>query len=66
MQITSRVMRLTTVLLVAVLGFSCNTLQKNSNRANSNSNPPKLARWVAQYRSPLSEGFEGNALAENF
>ncbi|HKP87757.1 MAG TPA: YCF48-related protein [Blastocatellia bacterium] len=66
MQIKSRVARLTIVSLVALLSFSCKSVQKNGNQARPDSNPTKPARWVAQYRSPLSAGFEGNALPENF
>jgi photosystem II stability/assembly factor-like uncharacterized protein len=66
MQTRSRVARLTIVLLVALPGFSCNAFQKNSNQRNASANPTKLARWVAQYRSPYSAGYEGNDLSENF
>lgn len=66
MQTRSRVIRLTLVLLIALFSFSCNFFQKNTNQRNSNTSPPKSAHWVAQYRSPLSQGFEGNALPENF
>lgn len=66
MQTTSRVTRLTILLLVALLGFSCNGAQKNRNQSNTNSNTPKLGRWIAQYRSPASAGYSGNALIENF
>ncbi len=66
MQTKSRVIRLTTVLLIALFSFSCNLFQKNTNQRNANTSAPKSARWVAQYRSPLSEGYTGNALPENF
>ncbi len=66
MQTKSRVIRLTIVLLIALFSFSCNLFQKNTNQRNANSSAPKSARWVAQYRSPLSAGYTGNALPENF
>jgi photosystem II stability/assembly factor-like uncharacterized protein len=61
-----RVARLIIISLIALPGFSCKIFQKNANQGNSNGAQPKLARWVAQYRSPHSEGFEGNDLSENF
>ena len=49
----------------AILGGSCKWFQGKN--ANSNTNvAPKLARWVQQYRSPLSQGLSGNDLAESF
>ena len=66
MQTKSRVIRLTIVLLIALFSFSCSLFQKNTNQRNANTSAPKPARWVVQYRSPLSAGFTGNALPENF
>jgi photosystem II stability/assembly factor-like uncharacterized protein len=66
MRTKSRVSRLTIVLMIALLSVSCNLFQKNSNQRNANANPSKIARWVAQYRSPYSAGFSGNDLSENF
>ena len=66
MQTKSRVIRLTIVLLIALFSFSCNLFQKNTNQRNANASAPKSCRWVAQYRSPLSAGYTGNALPENF
>jgi photosystem II stability/assembly factor-like uncharacterized protein len=57
--------RLTVVLCLALITGSCKSFQGNSNK-NASANPPKLARWVAQYRSPLAQGLTGNDLAENF
>jgi photosystem II stability/assembly factor-like uncharacterized protein len=54
------------VLLIALLCFSCGIFQKNTNQRNANTSAPKPARWVVQYRSPLSTGYTGNALPENF
>ena len=63
MQVKSRVMRLTIVLLIALHGFSCN---KTTSQRNANTGAVKSGRWVVQYRSPLSAGYTGNALPENF
>ena len=65
MQAKSRVIRLTLVLLIALFSFSCSLFQKNNQR-NANASFVKSGRWVAQYRSPLSAGYTGNALPENF
>jgi photosystem II stability/assembly factor-like uncharacterized protein len=54
------------LLCVALTAGSCKWFRGNSNKNNTNSSTPKLARWVAQYRSPLSQGLTGNDLAENF
>ena len=66
MQTKSRVIRLTIVLLIALFSFSCGLFQKNTNQRNANTSAPKPARWVAQYRSPLSAGITGNDLPANF
>ncbi|MGA9770952.1 MAG: YCF48-related protein [Blastocatellia bacterium] len=66
MQIRSRVISLTIVLLLALFSFSCGLFQKNTNQRNANTSAPKPARWIAQYRSPLSSGYTGNSLPENF
>ncbi|HKS40848.1 MAG TPA: YCF48-related protein [Blastocatellia bacterium] len=66
MQTSSRVIRLTIVLLIALFSFSCGLFQKNTNQRNANASAPKPARWVAQYRSPLSTGITGNDLPANF
>jgi len=56
---------LTIILCLALITGSCKWFKGNSNK-NTNSNSPKLARWVAQYRSPLAQGLTGNDLAESF
>src|SRR6185295_18448066 len=66
MQTKTRVIRLIIALLIALFSFSCGLFQKNTNQRNANTSAPKPARWVAQYRSPLSTGITGNALPENF
>src|SRR5438128_2271757 len=53
------------ILCVALITGSCKWFRGNSNK-NSGSSPPKLAHWVMQYRSPLSQGLTGNDLSENF
>ncbi|HJQ27267.1 MAG TPA: YCF48-related protein [Blastocatellia bacterium] len=55
---------LTLVLGVALITGSCKWFKGNSNK--NASAPPKLARWVMQYRSPLSNGLTGNDLSESF
>jgi photosystem II stability/assembly factor-like uncharacterized protein len=66
MQTKTRVIQLIIALLIALFSFSCGLFQKNTNQRNANTSAPKPARWVAQYRSPLSTGITGNALPENF
>ncbi|MEN3330813.1 MAG: hypothetical protein V7641_178 [Blastocatellia bacterium] len=56
---------LTIVLCVALISGSCKWFRGSSNK-NTSINPPKLARWVPQYRSPLAQGLTGNELAESF
>ena len=55
----------TIVLCVALITGSCKWFRASSNK-NASSGAPKLARWVAQYRSPLAQGLTGNDLAESF
>ena len=53
------------ILVLAIIAGSCKTSSGNSNK----SMPPaqaKLARWVQQYRSPSSQGLDGNQLTELF
>jgi photosystem II stability/assembly factor-like uncharacterized protein len=59
-----RLILLTLVLGVALVTGSCKWFKGNSNK--NASAPPKLARWVMQYRSPLSQGLTGNELAEGY
>jgi photosystem II stability/assembly factor-like uncharacterized protein len=61
----TRLGRLTVVLCLALMAGSCKWFHANSNK-NSAGAPAPLARWVAQYRSPLAQGLSGNELAENF
>lgn len=61
-----RVGLFTAFLVAALISGSCKWFQKNSNKNNTNSNAPKLARWVPQYRSPLAQGLTGNDLSESF
>jgi photosystem II stability/assembly factor-like uncharacterized protein len=67
MRITWRVSLFLLVACLALGAGSCTSCKsKNSNQANSNGSSTKLVRWVAQFRSPSSTGYTGNALAENF
>jgi photosystem II stability/assembly factor-like uncharacterized protein len=59
-----RLILLTVVLGVALITGSCKWFKGNSNK--NTSSPPKLARWVMQYRSPMSQGLTGNDLSESF
>jgi photosystem II stability/assembly factor-like uncharacterized protein len=56
---------LTIVLCVALITGSCKWFRGSGNK-NTSISPPKLARWVPQYRSPLAQGLTGNELAESF
>jgi len=60
-----RVGRLTVVLCLALVSGSCKWFQSSSNK-NTSGPPPKLGRWVEQYRSPRAQGLTGNDLAESF
>ena len=60
----TRLFLLMAVLGVALITGSCKWFKGNSNK--NASAPPKLARWVMQYRSPLSQGLTGNDLSESF
>jgi len=59
-----RLILFTCVLCVAFVTGSCKWFKGNSNK--NTSAPPKLARWVMQYRSPMSQGLSGNDLSESF
>ncbi|MFL6214672.1 MAG: hypothetical protein ACJ74J_12360, partial [Blastocatellia bacterium] len=60
-----RVGRLIVLLCLTLITGSCKWFQSSSNK-NASASPPKLGRWVAQYRSPLAQGLTGNDLAESF
>jgi photosystem II stability/assembly factor-like uncharacterized protein len=53
------------IFCVALIAGSCKGSKGNGSQ-NTNSSAAKLARWVAQFRSPLAQGLTGNDLAENF
>jgi photosystem II stability/assembly factor-like uncharacterized protein len=59
-----RLILFTCVLCVALVTGSCKWFKGNSNK--NSSAPAKLAHWVMQYRSPMSQGLSGNDLSESF
>lgn len=61
MQIDKRVTLLMLILLVALVTASCKSTQQNANASK-----PKLARWIAQYRSPELAKYAGTNMAEIF
>ena len=61
MQINKRVTLLVLILFVALVAVNCKSGQENANAAK-----PKLARWVAQYRSPELAKYTGTHMAEIF
>jgi photosystem II stability/assembly factor-like uncharacterized protein len=61
----TRAGRLIVLLCLTLVSGSCKWFQSSSNK-NASAPPPKLGRWVAQYRSPLAQGLTGNDLSESF
>src|SRR5215210_7704134 len=51
--------------LLLFTALSCNPKNQNGNQSAANANPQqaKAGRWVEQWRSPTSKGFEGTPLA---
>ena len=61
----TRVGLLIVLLCLTLVTGSCQWFKSSGNK-NASAPPPKLGRWVAQYRSPLAQGLTGNDLAESF